>query len=363
MISLAVAAYLFILRPATGSGPSAPADFRISGSRFGVLDGKAREIWSFDTGLADLESGDFYREHFQEKRTSPDYSPVWPFLMFRDLDGDARPEVLFSTQTKSEDREGTLVCFDERGRERWRFEAGRELRFGGHAFRREFRINGFNVDDYDGDGALEVLVLSFHKPDWPCQAVVLDAAGKPEGEYWNAGYLMDGQTGDIDGDGAKELVLSGVNNEYARGCVIVFEAGALRGGSPQREAGYRWPDVEAGKESAYILFPKTDVHEAIRRAGDPINHFWIHDGDGLTALTSETQIYFDLDRTLACRDVTLSNYFMDLHEKLRLAGEVSSVPDEAYKKGLGGAILYHENGDWNSRPAAAAVATASLTKK
>ena len=350
LAGLAAAAYFLFLKPGSGAVTAAPADFSISGARFVVLDGKARELWSFDTRLADLETGDFYHEHFQEKGTSPDYAPVWPLLMIRDLDGDARSEVLFSTQTKSEDREGTLVCFDERGGERWRFEAGRELRFGGHAYRKEYRIYGINVDDYDGDGALEVLVLSFHKPDWPCQAVVLDAAGKLEGEYWNAGYLMDGQMGDVDGDGAKELVLSGVNNEYARGCVIVFEAGVLRGGSPQREAGYRWPDDGAGSESAYILFPKTDVHEAIRREGDPINYFWIHDGDGLTAVTSETQIYFDLDRTLACRDVTLSNYFMNRHREFRLAGKVRSLPDDAYKSRIGEAILYHENGDWSSRP-------------
>ena len=49
-----------------------------------------------------------------------DYVPVWPYVMIRDIDGDGRPEVLFSTQTISEDREGTLICFDDRGTELWR---------------------------------------------------------------------------------------------------------------------------------------------------------------------------------------------------------------------------------------------------
>ena len=57
-----------------------------------------------------------------------------------------------------------------------------------------------------------------------------------------------------------ELVLSGVNNEYRRGCVAIFKAGGLRGGSPQLEAAFRSPDIGEGGQSAYILFPKSDVH-------------------------------------------------------------------------------------------------------
>ena len=99
-----------------------------------------------------------------------------------------------------------------------------------------------------------------------------------------------------------------------------------------------------------MLFPKTDVHEAIRKAGDPVNYFWIHEGDGLTALTVETQVFYDLDRTLACRDVNLGNDFKNLHEKFRLEGKVRSVPDDAYRKALGNAILYRQGDAWAPSP-------------
>jgi len=359
LVSLAAAAYLFFLKPPAGPGLSAPADFRISGSRLLVLNEKGRTLWPFDTRLADLESGDFYREHFQEKGVGPRYEAVWPMILIKDLDGDGRREVLFSFQTRSEDGEGTLVCFDDKGVERWRFTAGRELTLASRAFRREYRVFGFDVEDFDGDGALEVLAISVHKPDWPCQVVLLDAHGKPEGEYWNAGYLMEAKLGDVDGDGVKELVLGGVNNEYARGCVVVFKPGAMSGGSPQEDPGYRWLDVGPGSEAAYILFPKTDVHEAIRKAGDPVNYLWIHEGDGLTAVTVEAQVFFDLDRTLACRDVNLGNDFKNLHEEFRLAGKIRSVPDDAYRKALGEAILYRQGDAWALRPAPAPAGAAN----
>jgi hypothetical protein len=346
----AAAVYFLFLQPGNGSRP---AGFDISGSRLLILNEKGRTLGPFDTRLKDLESAEFYREHYQEKAVGPGYEAVWPMVMIKDLDGDGRSEVLFSFQTRSEDGEGTLVCLDDKGVERWRFEAGRELTLASRAFRREYRVFGFDVEDYDGDGALEVLVVSIHKPDWPCQVALLDARGKLEGEYWNAGYLMEAKLGDVDGDGAKELVLGGVNNEYARGCVVVFEAGAMSGGSPQEDPGYRWLDVGPGSEAAYILFPKTDVHEAIRKAGDPVNYFWIHEGDGLTAVTVEAQVFYDLDRTLACRDVNLGNDFKNLHEKYRLEGKVRSVADDAYRKALGQAILYRQGDAWVSRPAPA----------
>jgi hypothetical protein len=351
LAALAAAAYFLFLKPAADLRRSVPADFHIRGSELIIVDRNDREIWRRDTGLRGLENEDFYRGHFQAKQQGADSVPIWPYVMILDIDGDSRSEVLFCTQTRLEDREGTLICFDDRGTERWRFEAGRELDFGGKIYRKEYRIFGLNVEDYDGDGSPEILVISFHKPDWPCQAVMLDPAGKVEGEFWNAGYLMDASFGDVDGDGKKELVLSGVNNEYDKGCVAVFEAGALRGSSPQQKDAYRSPGLGESGSSAYILFPKSDVHEAIRLQGDPVNFFWIHEGGGLTADTYETHILYDLDRSLACRDVTLSNDFRNLHREFFLAGKVRSIIDAGYKEALKDSLLYFENGLWVGRPA------------
>ena len=196
-------------------------------------------------------------------------------------------------------------------------------------------IFGFDVDDFDGDGTLETLVHSFHHLGLALVRLSFSvSSGKLEGEYWNAGYRMDGSAGDIDGDGQKELVLSGVNNEYRPGRLAVFKPGQLRGSSPQKDEAFRSPDLGDGGQSAYILFPKSEVHAALRLFGDPVNYFWIHDGDGLTAVTTETQIFYDLDRSLVCRDIILSNYFRNLREELSGQGKLVPEPDEAYRKSL-----------------------------
>ena len=121
LIGLAAAAYFLFL-----DGSSVPSEFDISGSRLLVLNEKGRTLWPFDTRLDDLESAEFYRGHFQKKGLGPRYDAVWPMVMIKDLDGDGRFEVLLSLQTRSEDGEGIFVCLDDKGVERWRFEAGRD---------------------------------------------------------------------------------------------------------------------------------------------------------------------------------------------------------------------------------------------
>jgi hypothetical protein len=343
LLILAGAAYFLI--PGIRSD-AVPAGFHVRGTSLVVTNARGTELWHHDTGLADLEREAFYREHYQDKKRGVDYVPKWPLISIRDINGDGRPETLFSTQTASELNEGVLLCFNSKGRELWRFTAGRELAFGDKVYRREYRIFGFDVADYDGDGKPEILVISFHKPDWPCQVATLDASGNIEGEYWNSGYLMDAMSGDVDGDGKKEIVLAGVNNGYRRGCVIVFKDGNVQGSSPQDEGAYRSASLGPGTQSAYILFPTADFHLFLGQQGDPVNHLWIHDGGGMTGMTHDTQIYFDLNRRLECTSATLSNYSRNLYELLAQEGKVHGPLDKDYETKLAEDFLYYEKGAW-----------------
>jgi len=97
-------------------GSSVPFNFDIKGSSLLILNEKNSKLWSFDTGLSNLCNEEFYRDRFQEKRrnASMDRYSI-PYLMIKDLDRDGKKEVLFTTQTRDERKEGLLICLDHRG--------------------------------------------------------------------------------------------------------------------------------------------------------------------------------------------------------------------------------------------------------
>ena len=345
LAGLAAAAY-FLFFSRTG-----PANFRIEGSVLIIVDKHGHDLWSYDTKRKDLLDDATYRDHFQIRSHSTTYQPMWPYIAIHDLNGDGRKEVLLSIKTRSEIDEGLLVVLDDKGHELWSYPVGRALTFGGKPFPFEYRIFGFDVDDFDDDGRPEVLVVSFQKLDWPCQVVLLDAAGRLKGEYWNAGYIMDADLGDVDLDGRKELILAGVNNEYARGCLAVFKPGQLRGMSPQISDEFRSPQLGPGGQSVYVLFPRCDVETAMHVQGDPVNYFWLHKTGGLDAESTEAHIIYRLDASLTCRYVTLSHPFKNLHAEFVKEGRISSTADDAYQNKLRDSFLSFRNGVWTGGPA------------
>jgi hypothetical protein len=175
--------------------------------------------------------------------------------MIRDINQDGHSEVLFSLQTLDELKEGVLICFDYKGQELWRFKSGREMQFGDYIYSADYRIWGFDCHDLDHDDKVEIIVFSKNRPDFPCQIVILDYGGHLRGEYWNSGHFEEFLCADLDKDGKEEIVICGTNNEYGKGCLLVFDSSRVKGSSPQLENKYRCKELEPGSQKVYILFP------------------------------------------------------------------------------------------------------------
>ena len=170
---------------------SVPFNFDIKGSSLLILNEKNSKLWSFDTGLSNLCNEEIYRYHFQEKRRNDLGGYSIPYLMIKDLDRDGKKEVLFTTQTRDELQEGLLICFDYKGKKLWEFKSGKPLKFGTVSYSSDYRIRGINVYDIDGNGSMEIIVISTNRYFFPSQLVMLNSNGNLLGEFWNSGYLMD----------------------------------------------------------------------------------------------------------------------------------------------------------------------------
>jgi hypothetical protein len=328
--------------------PEVPADFAVKGSELAVLDDAERVLWRYDTGLENLCGEETYRSHFQFKRN--DRTAQLPYLLFMDINHDGRREALFSLQTQDETGEGVILCFDSKGRQLWKFRAGRQMKYGDKTCSGDYRTQGVLARDLDGDGHLEVIVVSVHRPSWPCQLALLDDRGNLKGEYWNAGYFNDVAFVDINGDGLKEIVAGGNNNEYGLGCLAVLSPRSISGASPQRGFDFRSPELKPGSELFYILLPRTDVDLAENYPVDGVVTVDVLDNRRIQAKTSLTGIYYQFDFSFLEKDVILSHGFIQAHEKARLEGKIESVLNSEYERSLIRGIRFWDGEEWSPGP-------------
>jgi len=331
------------------SYPTRPHNFKIDGSVLTILDGKGRELWTFDTGLKNLVEDAAYRTHFQVKRRDALDRPLFPQLLIEDINVDGRAEVLFSTQTADEFHEGDLFCFNDHGRELWRFKAGRELKFGNKVYSPDFRITSVSAENLVGDRELEVLVICFHRPDWLCQAVLLSSHGEVLGEYWNSGQLNDYAFADLNQDGREEILLSGLNNEYGRGCLAVFDPRSFQGSSPQTSSQFRCIDLKAGTEKFYMLIPRTDADRGLNSV-DAVEALDVLANRQISVRASLSGLYYLFNFALELQYVNPSHKFEQLYREALRAGRVKSTLNQDYLDRLGRDVLYWDGTRWTDHP-------------
>jgi len=337
----------FLIRPSSAQ----PADLRVEKSDFVVLNKKGKELWRYPTGKENLYGEKAYRNRFQISRKLESGLVYLPLVIMKDLDNDRKIEVLFTNKTNDGYGEGELFCFDYKGRQLWKFTAGREWDIGGRIFSADYRICGFDVSDLDNDGNLEIIVISIQMPQWPCQLAVLDHKGELLGKYWNAGHFGDILTIDLNEDGRKEIVAAGTNNEYGKACLAVFDLNNLSGGSPQLDDRYKFRGIATGSELYYILFPRTDADLAENYPNEGVLSIDLLKNKKISIEISNSHIFFDFGFDFVPQGVPLSSHFFEQkYSQSVIEGKVTSVLNDEYWENLKGSILYWDGEQWTSTP-------------
>jgi hypothetical protein len=351
LISAVVFFLFLILIPPnfTKNNPSHPHDFKIEKNKLVIFDEKGGYLWDFDTGIKKLVDETHYREHFQIKRPNIRGRYNKPHLIIEDIDNDNQNDVLFSTQTQDNLNEGDLLCFNHKGVQLWQYKLGKEMKYGSKTFSSDYRIEGFDLCDFDYDGNSEILIIVAHRYRFPAQVVLLNSKGEKIGEYWNSGYIADYEFVDLDNDGTKEIILVGVNNEYGKGSLIVLAFGLIKGGSPQKKAEYQCKALEPGSERNYVLFPRTDL-DLLEKQISTIGIIGILENKRLFILISDINIIFELNFNLEPIYITLSHDFKQKHSKAQTEGRITSVLNKEYEDSLLNGILYWDGQNWISTP-------------
>jgi len=223
------------------------------------------------------------------------------------------------------------------------------MKFGSTVYSPDYRICGFDTYDVDNDGQLEIFISSLQIPHWPTQLVSLSSQGRMLGEYWHSGYLNDFVFADLDKDGQTEIIFAGLNNEYRKACLIVFDAGNLNGSSPQTESEFRCPELGPGSEKYYILFPRTDF-DMIANPVEAVERMNILQNGYLSLSTSVSKIIYILNSGLAVESVIFSHGFIQLHSEAVREGKIKSTLDEKYRENLKKGVVYFDGQKWVNWP-------------
>jgi hypothetical protein len=227
-----------------------------------------------------------------------------------------------------------------------------------------YNINSIIAGDFDGSGRVAVFALARHPTFFPSLLVKLDAlTGQELDHYVHAGGLGHIEAIDLDNNGIKELIITGINNAYEMASVTVMDPRFISGHSPL-QGDYLITGYAPASEYAYILIPRTKVGQLYkyREKYNRINRISIYpetarirfdivDSNynlGRLDFTSGIQIYMYMDYDLNFLSVgTGDNY--DLNARYLVeAGLMDSEPDFEYFREYLRTVRYWDGYDWQS---------------
>jgi len=326
-----------------------PVDFRIEGSRLIILNREGKSLWDYETGLEILAPDAYYRVRFNIKKIDEKNEITIPLLHIKDIDGDGKNEILFCLKTEGDLKSGQLLCFDHRGKLRWEFSGGRDLMFGKDEISGDYSTD-CDLCDFDQDGRLEIVVFSDHRARFPTRITVLSPEKDVVGDYWHSGRILDYLMPDLDGDGKKELIISGTVNEFSQGFVAIFDPRKMGGASPS-SGDFHCAEFGPGTEKAYFRFPWSEFDPIPSYDKSWASELAFQSNGRISAITWANGIIFDLDpKSLECRQVTLTASFIARHLEAVRAGRVSSVLNDVYKEKLRTGILFWTGREWTLTP-------------
>lgn len=223
---------------------------RLDGTILRIMDGQGKELWSknFPEGFA---QNWYYAKGLASR------------IRFADLEGDGHTSVLFAYSPATPDlRPSTLICYSDRGEEKWRWTPGRELpELNGSPA--TFVILSLGVFKATENKHRRIVVESQHNPWWPSQIAILDSNGKIISEYWHSGGLSSMILADLDGDGREEIIATGVSEYDHQATLVILDPDRVFGASTEVRPGFQIHGMGVAQERLRLVFPRSDLNRAL----------------------------------------------------------------------------------------------------
>jgi hypothetical protein len=313
--ALLVGAVVYVKR----AHPDSPSSFRLDANALVVFDVNGKELWrkAMDTEVQPARSG----------------QTAW----FGDLDGDGHTEVLFLMRPKNPGDVNALVCYSEKGVERWRFVPGRTVTSRKQSFPPPYEIMGFLAGPFGRSREMGILVTSVQFLHYPTQVALLSPQGEIQAEYWHSGQLRQMLIADLDGDGVSEFYLGGVSPARSCATVVVLQPDLMGGVSDEGNAqDYQIQGFAPARQRARIFFPRSSMNQKLERT-NRVSGMQTENGELVISLlellqASRPTMTYRVAPDLSLRKLELSSSFFDVHMRMEKTGELDqpfSAEEEA----------------------------------
>jgi len=312
-------------------GDRQPQSGRLDGKTLTIMNAEGKELWRkfFPEGF----SADWY----YRQGTGP---RIW----FADLEGQGRTSVLFSYEPSGSpaSRSSTLICYSDRGKEKWRWTPGRELpELAGSPA--TYVTWALGVLKATKTRPPRIVVLSQQQPWWPSQIAILDSNGKTVSEYWHSGGLSSMILADLDGDGKEEIVATGISEYDHQATLVVLDSDRVFGASREERPEFQIHGMGDAQERLRLLFPRSDLNRALFQFNAALDPTVEQGGLRLTVAECITpyppscRIYYEFDKNFhLIAAYAGSDEFRSAHERFYQTGKnahtLSAEEQAAFRK-------------------------------
>src|SRR5260370_2832975 len=234
---------------------------RLDGSTMTITNAEGKKLWSkyFPDGFGP----DWY---YDEKQFGP---RIW--FADRERRGHSSVLVVSLPASGSRPHSSTLMCYSDRGKEKWCWSPGRDLPdLKGPATYKTFSVGVLNATE---KRPRRIVVQSDADPWWggPSQVAILDSNGKTLSDYWHSGGLRQVGVADLHGDGAEAIIATGIAHGYDhQATLVVLDTDRVFGASNEAQPEFQLHGIGIAQERLRLLFPRSDLNRASFQFNFPI---------------------------------------------------------------------------------------------
>jgi len=261
-----------------------------------------------------------------------------PFLI-ADVDGDGTNEILtnlYNEKYLGQATTNTLTCYSNAGTERWHYALAADLSGieKGRMHAQQTEIYDFAVVPGDNLKKPRIFVAFGDPNPYPSCIAEIDPVQKKEVQhYWHVGEIQKLFASDVDGDGKKELLFTGINNFENAVFVAALNPDSISGPTSVSFNGFM--DGRRAQEMFYCLFPPTSLCLDIRGVkyngmgdvepleGEEIVKFATTEDDGWNAMNG---IFYTLNKRLEVVSVVPGSGFQKKYAEALQSGKYHLEP-------------------------------------